>query len=280
MTGKHSKKTARCSKGHHQLPYGCVEPRTPLGVLLEDEDLLLKVLSYVMDEGLHECRLVCRQWRDACGKLLVELRRVPLNDLHKVPSAFPNTTFLALSPTFDSRKVTEQKVTEQKVIMHLSQMENLCYLRLPLSRELMVCNTLTAWFPVMDRLKTLGLRLDGNDTLLEFFCLLRRLTNLLSLQLVAYCDIRTELDPITELRGLRNLTVNIQLLVNNRTELLFPSLTELTCLNVVYQWYFWRIPNEGVDLKVCANRSQHALFEIRLSDAVVDLAVCLDSTVA
>ena len=35
-------------------------PEKTLGVLLEDhEDLLLKVLSYVMDDGLHECRLVC-----------------------------------------------------------------------------------------------------------------------------------------------------------------------------------------------------------------------------
>ena len=52
-----------------------------LGALLEQEYFLLKVLVYVVEDGLHECRFVCRQWRDACGKLPVKLERVPLDKL-------------------------------------------------------------------------------------------------------------------------------------------------------------------------------------------------------
>ena len=41
--------------------------------VLEYEQFLLKVLACVMTDGLRECRLVCRQWRDVCGKLPVRL---------------------------------------------------------------------------------------------------------------------------------------------------------------------------------------------------------------
>ena len=243
MDGTYSTKSARRAKRLRR--YERTESENLLGVLLEDEDLLLKVLFYVMDEGLHECRLVCRQWREACGKLPLKLDRVHLNDLHKVPRAFPKTTALVLNHTPDT-----MYTVERAVIRHLVKLTNLSHLHFYLVYNQLDCNTAKTWFSVMDRLKTLGLWIDDNNTLLDVFCLLRRLTNLLSLKLVVVCEVLKELDPVTELRGLTELAVDIQVFANKRTELLFPSLTELRCLNVVLNCPVIHPQYDGVDLQV------------------------------
>ena len=253
MGGTHSKKTAQGGKGVRQLLHGRVGSKRPLGFLLEHEDLLLKVLSYVMDDGLHECRLVCRQWRKACGKLPVKLERVRLDNLRKVPSAFPKASSLVLRHALCSTFVAES------VVIKLAQLKNLRHLHLHLAYDQAACHSCKTLFSVMDRLKTLSLRVDDNDTLLDVFRLLRCLKNLLSLELVVDCGILTELDPVTELRGLKELTLDIQVLVNKRAELVFPSLTALSCLNIDARRLVRHPPYNTVDLKVNANHSRHAL---------------------
>ena len=70
-----------------------------LGVLLDEyEDLLLKTLTCLMEDGLHECRLVCRRWRDACRRLPVTIQPGIAFDASKVvkmaTERFPNATAL------------------------------------------------------------------------------------------------------------------------------------------------------------------------------------------
>ena len=43
--------------------------------------------------------LVCRQWRDACGKLPVKLERVPLDKLQKAADLFPKAKTLRMDET-------------------------------------------------------------------------------------------------------------------------------------------------------------------------------------
>ena len=37
------------------------------------EKYLVKILSHLVNDGLHECHLVCRKWNKVCKKLPVQL---------------------------------------------------------------------------------------------------------------------------------------------------------------------------------------------------------------
>ena len=193
-----------------------------LGVLLDEhEDMLLKTLTCVMEDGLHECRRVCRRWRDACGKLPVELRGIHPDQLQRVVSLFPK----AVSLTFGRRLVSEDTI-EGLAIPQLSRLKNLQHLHLSY-HKLERSGSLVTCLPMMDRLQSLSLWMD-RDVLGDVVQALRRLTNLESLCLAVYCSEQTDLEPVTEIRGVRELKVDVQLIVNKRGELLFPSLTRLT----------------------------------------------------
>ena len=61
---------------------------------------------------------------------------------------------------------------------------------------------------------------------------IRRLKRLVSLEVRAIRYLRIDVEPVTELRELRDLDVDIQILFDRRGRLLFPSLTGLTRLAV------------------------------------------------
>ena len=91
-----------------------------LGALLEQEYFLLKVLVYVVEDGLHECRLVCRRWRDACGKLPVKLGRVSLDKLEKAADLFPKAKTLRMD-----ERIYSTGPIKTLTISHLPRLENL-----------------------------------------------------------------------------------------------------------------------------------------------------------
>ena len=198
-----------------------------LGVLLDEhEDLLLKTLTCVMEDGLHECRRVCRRWRDACGKLPVELRGIHPDQLQRVVALFPEVVSLTLG-----RRLASEDTIEGQAIPRLSRLKNLQHLHV-FYGKLRDAGGLVTCYPLMNRLLSLSLWMD-RDALSDVVQALRRLTNLESLRLGDCRFEQTDLEPVTELRGLRELKIAVQLIVNRRGELLFPSLTKLTSLYVV-----------------------------------------------
>ena len=195
-----------------------------LGVLLDaHEDLLFKVLSCVMEDGLHECRRVCRRWRDACRKLPVELYNVHPDKLQRVVELFPEAVSLTMR-----KRIGGEGITEGKTIPQLSRLKNLQHLHLSCNK-LGNAGSLVTCLPTLDRLQSLALWLD-RDVSGDVVQALRYLTNLESLSIDISRFDQTDLEPVTELRGLRNLTIGVQLIANERGELLFPSPTRLTFL--------------------------------------------------
>ena len=104
--------------------------------------------------------------------------------------------------------------------------------------------------PSMQRLQCLCLCVGHEDTLHDVVHVLRCLKNLLSLDLSVDCVIRRDLEPVTEIQGLKELVVDIQVFVNSRRELLLPSLTGLVRLSVGHFPYKLRRPS-NLDLQVC-----------------------------
>ena len=135
----------------------------------------------------------------------------------------------AVSLTLGRRSGGEDTIDGQ-VIPQLSRLKNLQHLHLSYTK-LGTADSLVTWLPTMDRLLSLSLWIE-RDVLLDIVQALRRLTNLESLCLNAPLFEQTDLEPVTKLRGVRELTIAVQLIVNKRGELLFLSLTRLTSLYI------------------------------------------------
>ena len=221
-----------------------------LCVLLKQEDLLQRVLSFVAEDGLHECRLVCRRWREACGKVPVKIRRVRPDELGKVADLFPKTSSLTMNHWLD-----DVNDVETDLIPHLTRLRDLTHLDLSLSKAAMDVTPLVGCLPSMQRLRMLCIRVGREDTLHDVVHVLRRLENLLSLDLSVDCVIQRDLEPVAELQGLKELVVDIQVLFNSSRELLLPSLTGLERLTVGHFPYKYPPPT-NFHLRVC--QSSHA----------------------
>ena len=190
-----------------------------LSALLENhEDLFVKVLSYVMDDGLHECRRVCRLWRDACGKLPVHLGGSSLDKLNRVMDLFPNAVSLSLERSFDINDILGRQAMQ-----NLTRLSNLRSLRLSTFDDEANVRRLTALLPTTDSLRSFNVRIETKDILDNVVHTLRILTNLEALTISITRFIQTDLDPVTELQGLSYLNAYLPLIVNSSGKLLFPS---------------------------------------------------------
>ena len=210
-----------------------------LGSLLGQHDLLLKVLSCVMDDdGLHECRLVCRRWRDACGELLLRIQ-VPLgfdasNVVKTVAERFPNATALRVE---DFEGASRRDVMDAESIPYLSRLTKLHTLQIRLSEEHRATEKLRPVLLSLNRLQSVSFRFDDVNSFIICADILRCLTRLTSLDLYTeYQTGPTGLDPITELRGLVKLSGDLDVLAVHGNQLLFPALTQLTELKVKWPY--------------------------------------------
>ena len=243
-----------------------------LGVLLEkNDDLLLKVLSHVVEDGLHECRRVCRRWYTVCGKVPVRLRTTRLDTLDAATDLFTQAVSLDLNHWLDSTCVVRRQV-----VPHLSRLKKLRDLQLRLSKKYVNVSGLVARFATMEHLQSLSVWIGHKDEVTVVVQALRRLTNLESLCLRVNCGIQRDLEPIEEVRGLRNLTIDLQIIVNRHGELLFPALTRLTCLCVSGS-YTQRSSRPIVDLQVCKLRTSSDLSECLYPQAILPYAPTLQS---
>ena len=206
-----------------------------LSAFLEQEHFLLKVLAnLVEDDGLHECRLVCRRWRDACGKLPVKLKSMSLDKLQRAAEMFPEAKTLIMR-----EQMRDEDFIETHIVPHLQRLENLNHLSLCLnSRQIGTLypvepidqRNLVACILSMHRLCFLQVQTDHEDTLQCLIRGLRHLANLTSLNLTHNGVLHNDLDTDDCVTGLRQLGIPANLLINSQGELIFPMLTGLTGL--------------------------------------------------
>ena len=200
-----------------------------LGALLEHEYLLLKVLAYVVDDGLHECRLVCRHWREACRRLPVRIRAdvssISVTEMvRQVTEKFPEAASLCLVDR--SRK----KGLGVDALPWLSEIRKLHTMQVPFRPGHQVAEGLRPILLSMDRLRSLSFHSDDATTHAVWMDTLRRLVHLTYLDVHAPCNSHAFPEPITELQRLLHLSGNARSLVRSDGRLVFQSLTRLTGL--------------------------------------------------
>ena len=198
-----------------------------LGDLLEQEYFLFDVLAYVVDDGLHECRLVCRQWREACRKLPVKIRAngssIRVAEVVKqVAEQFPEAASLCLVDS--SRK----DGLGADALPWLSRLAKLHTLQVPFPSGHQVAERLRPILLSMNHLRSLSFRADDQIAYSIWMGTLRCLVHLTFLDLCGPSDSHAHPESITELQRLQHLSGNIRSLVKSDGRLVFPSLTRLT----------------------------------------------------
>ena len=243
-----------------------------LGALLEQDHILFKVLVCVMEDGLHECRRVCRRWRDVCGKLPVKLGGSHPDKLDKLVDLFPNATSLSLGSPDDNNNIVGRQA-----IQHLSRLKHLQNLDLSIESTTADVISLVTLLPSTDVLRSFEVFVDQKDKFNDVVHVLRIVTNLETLILYASGFVQTDLEPVTELRGLGCLITEFSLIVNSSGELLFPSLTKLTRLELFNNIHEHELNTSDI-LKVCKLRKRVSYF--KTSVVLVYPSLCANTAVA
>ena len=215
--------TASADNDVHLERHSRARSEGTLGAVFEhEENLLRKVLVHLVDDGLHECRRVCRFWRDVCSTLPVKLREAPPGFVPVLLSRFPRATSLDVCYSLWG----EDDVARHGISL-LPRLKHLRRLHLSSGDREEIPAGRQWWLGPMDSLIHLSLGITSQMAYRNAIEAIRKLTQIESLRL----DFgRPFLDPhpITEVWRLKSLSAPFNVLVNEDGELLFPSLTQLT----------------------------------------------------
>ena len=239
-----------------------------LADLLSQEYYLSKVLVHLIDDGLHECRRVCRKWHEVCSRLPVKLSLGPETHLLRKPDLFPNAGSLKLDGGLESDSV------ECRLLPYLSRLNRITHLEFSLREWPSVC-----FRPMplenMYTLQSLSLKVQNESVFLAFLETMRRLTELTSLKLsrVRALDMSIDVPPITEMKQLRVLRATPCFLVNQRNAFVFGTQTRLTRLEVLRDL----TPSYNAHLTLQVTSPSACLHSRRVRTRADDLSTCLDS---
>ena len=206
-----------------------------LCALLEQEDYLSKVLGCLIDDGLHECRRVCRKWRAVCSALPVHLIRVPWENLRDAHLTFPKAASLSLATKTTCNDLPEFLPSLPSIKRLTLNGKPLWYcprLRQIFPRQL--CDHL----PLLPQLESLTLEGVLGQTSV-FLCLVAdHLTHLTHLKIDPKLGSRWDMEPLFKVRKLKSLSLDVNHLFTSNGSLTFPSLTRLTRLEMTYAMTF------------------------------------------
>ena len=218
-----------------------VDDARSLSALLQTDDLLQKVLTHLVDDGLCECRRVCRRWYDICSRLPVRLHNAHSNVALAFANKFPNTD----SASFLDIGGSVAGPGGRSLATGLAQMQQLRHLGLLALDERELPDGLRVVLLAMNTLRSLSLTFtESPDVATEFMEVVRSLTMLTALRFLIVDDgFNLPFDPVTELRQLRQLTATPDVLWHEKLSPRFPHLPHLTRLDCQH---------------VCKNRIWHA----------------------
>ena len=193
--------------------------------LLSQEDILRRVLVHLVDSGLHECRRVCRQWRDVCNRLPLKLRFDPDTVNASTAQQFSNVVSLKVA------LLTESSFAEGEGFPH-SWADTVTDLDLACSFDTITIPLVAEGFvnPSALRSLVLDVRCYNPSSMIET---LKSLSNLTTLTLAGDAHCPANVHPIADLRELRSFAAVPALLANVNGEFLFAPTTRLTKLKVL-----------------------------------------------
>ena len=194
----------------------------------------MKVLEHLIQDGLHECRRVCRSWKAACSKMPLRLLTNNHEHIPLVVGLFPNAASfdarLTSVPTDPDGDVFEPCLSET-VFSKISHLKDLRDFSAWIKERWHFSFSPEESFRCLSKLQRFEIVLhERADGLSLLYSALRFLTRLTMLYLYTPDMGPQCLDPFTELKCIKALGVNSHLLLNQRGEYLFPPSDNLTRL--------------------------------------------------
>lgn len=218
-------------------------PERSIRALLDDPYYLGLVLGQLVDYGLHECRRVCRKWRDVCYKLPVKLGWVLKENIPAAVARFPNAVKLHSYVESDftirnayprmSQQSSDQCMSLFSCLRQTRNLENLVIdasARHEKWHSWNFCDMLGPHYEKAHWLRTLEISLKLPPEDYRYTCSqIQFLTNLTSLTVYPGSNL-PDTEPFTGLQKIERLEIH-DLLTNSTGQLMFPSLTNLTWLS-------------------------------------------------
>lgn len=216
------------------------EAVSDLKSLLDIEYFLIKIFAFLLKDGLHECRRVCRKWYKVCNKMPVKLNRIGYDCLPDLVYKCPNATSVSISsgtvesPRAYGRVSSKDQEVKRSVFRPLAAL---------IKREQLAANPLLStspggfrklWLESFDRMTSFAIKASKLADINSLFAQIGQFTKLTSLTIEA-CGREQGFvsKPVTTLCGVRHLILD-SFLTNDNGNLMFPSLTNLTSLECVF----------------------------------------------
>ena len=211
-----------------------------------DKNLLWKIFGYLVEDGLQECRRVCRSWREVCSEFFTNHICVRWEDLADARLKFPNAVSVSLSIL---APLECDHTAWPRLVPSLTDIKNLemdstflwhyqYFASFP--RRVSEC------FASLDQLESLTLeRFDEFPHLLSS-SMAAHLTNLTYLKIAPRIEFIRGTTPLSGICKLENLSLHANNLYFEDGSLTFPALTNLTRLEMMYE-----NRNDVIFLQVC-----------------------------
>ena len=199
---------------------------------LQKKDILWQVFGYLVEDGLHECRRVCRRWRDVCSEFYTENICVRWEDLADAHLKFPNAVSLSiLTPRVCNRSTWPNMRRSLPGIKSLEMDTGFafhCRQFDPFPQQ--PCE----YFAALVRLESLTLERYDVHTYALNSSIAAHLTNLTHLRIGPETKFSWKIKPLSGVYKLESLSLHARNLFTKDGSLTFPSLTNLTRLEVMY----------------------------------------------
>ena len=208
-----------------------------LSSLLEEDWFLAKVLEHVVDYGLRSSKLVCWKWYDLCQQFPIKLKTITPDQLKEAVDTFPNAIAVSVKrPTCRKQGNPEYKpIADSEFFELLSSLAALESLEF--DADVISLNAAPALqFQSIPQLKRLEITFNDSNGAGEMVSTVRYLTELTRLKLVDGSWEHQRIDPFIELQKIRELDIEFFLFIDFDGSCAFPSLTDLTRLDLQYGW--------------------------------------------
>ena len=296
--GRKPKKRASCSVsqpfehadagGRHPSNVKYPRPEDPLSQNrlrdpLYDKDLLRKIFAYLVEDGLHECRRVCRKWREVCSEFFTKSFRGHWKDLAEAHLTFPRAVNVSLSfrapPSFFDNlnawpNIVPSLTSVKRLEMDATFLQNCpCFVQFPP----MICEYVAS----LVQLESLTVGVLDGCTYSLIASMAAHLTNLTHLKIGSAPSL-WHMQPVPGVSKLESLSLQaVNLLATDeffniltgRGTLTFPSLTNLTRLKIRCESY-----GDVIRLEVC-DILPLTLLLVDSTSVLDTRALCIDSEI-
>ena len=203
-----------------------------IACLFASEEFLRRVFVHLIDDGLHECRLVCRVCNDTVKKLPVRLRLSNKKHMAFLAKTFPNAVALRTSDRLVFSYMYNTTV-DAVLFRYCGFLTQLRHLEISVQGSFQLGESFESCFRNMSQLQSLQIRLPLREgDAYRFYEAIRQLTQLTQLAINHWKNPSFRAEPLTELRKIQWLDCSCYRPTTHSGSLICPSLTALTHLSL------------------------------------------------